>query len=97
MLELNNFFKSPLFSTYQTSGISSGDDIYRDIVKMASKISTTNASYITTETESGLKVIILAPGVQENGSKTIAVDFKDTGISIRYLSHMRLILSSIGA
>ena len=87
MLELNNFFKSPLFSTYETSGISSGDDLYRDIIKMASKISTTNASYITTETDSGLKVVILAPGVQENGSKTIAVDFKDTGISIRYKVH----------
>ena len=48
MLELNNFFRSPLFTTYETSGISSGDDLYRDIIKMASKISTTNASYITT-------------------------------------------------
>ena len=87
MLELNNFFKSPLFSTYQTSGISSGDDLYRDIVKMVSKSPITNVSYITTETDSGLNVIVLAPGVQENGSKTIAVDFKDTGISIRYKVH----------
>lgn len=87
MLELNNFFKSPLFSINQTSGISSRDDLYRDIVKMVSKSSITNVSYITTETDSGFNVIVLAPGVQENGSKTIAVDFKDTGISIRYKVH----------
>ena len=87
MLELNNFFRSPLFTTYETSGISSGDELYRDIIKMASKSPISNASYITTETDSGLKVAILAPGVQENGSKTITVDFKDTGISIRYKVH----------
>ena len=87
MLELNNFFKSPLFSTYQTSSISSGDDLYRDIVKMASKISNTSTSYTITETDSGFNVVLLAPGVQENGSKTITVDFKDTGISVRYKVH----------
>ena len=87
MLELNNFFKSPLFSTYQTSSISSGDDLYSDIVKMASKISNTSTSYTITETDSGFNVVLLAPGVQENGSKTITIDFKDTGISVRYKVH----------
>lgn len=87
MLELNNFFRSPLFTTYETSGISPDYRLYSDIIKMASKSPIVNATYITTETDSGLKVIVLAPGVQENGSKTIAVDFKDTGISIRYKVH----------
>lgn len=87
MLELNNFFKSPLFATYQTSGVSPDYSLYQDLIKMASKAPIKNVSYITTETDSGLKVVVLAPGVQENGSKTIALDFKDTGISIRYKVH----------
>lgn len=87
MLELNNFIKLPLFETLQATDISTSGNLYRDIVKMASKVSSTSTSYITTETGSGLKVVVLAPAVQENGSKTISIDFNDTGILIRYKVH----------
>ncbi|EAI5067702.1 hypothetical protein BJL57_08835 [Campylobacter jejuni] len=41
-------------------------------------------SYLTTETSSGIKVVVLAPGVQEDGSKTIELDFKPDEIVVRY-------------
>ncbi|EAL4082849.1 hypothetical protein DFW61_10975 [Campylobacter coli] len=41
-------------------------------------------SYLTTETSSGIGVVVLAPGVQEDGSKTIELDFKPDEIVVRY-------------
>ncbi|EAJ2432180.1 hypothetical protein CJY16_03350 [Campylobacter coli] len=41
-------------------------------------------SYLTTETSSGIDVVVLAPGVQEDGSKTIELDFKPDEIVVRY-------------
>lgn len=82
MLELSNFLRSPLLDmTFDNKS-------YRDLLKNVSKTietyPSTVTSYLTTETGSGIKVVVLAPGVQEDGSKTIELDFKPDEIVIRY-------------
>lgn len=85
MLELNNFFKSPFLDM---SGISLDNKNLQDLLKNVSKTIETYpasiTSYLTTETSSGIDVVVLAPGVQEDGSKTIELDFKPDEIVVRY-------------
>lgn len=85
MLELNNFFKSPFLDM---PGISLDNKNLQDLLKNVSKTIETYpasiTSYLTTETSSGIDVVVLAPGVQEDGSKTIELDFKPDEIVVRY-------------
>lgn len=88
MLELNNFLRSPFSDILSTSF---DNKSYQDLLKNVSKTIETYpssiTSYLTTETSSGIDVIVLAPGVQEDGSKTIELDFKPDEIVIRYKVH----------
>lgn len=85
MLELNNFFKSPFLDM---PSISLDNKNLQDLLKNVSKTIETYpssiTSYLTTETSSGIDVVVLAPGVQEDGSKTIELDFKPDEIVVRY-------------
>ncbi|EPY8037277.1 hypothetical protein ACXG0S_001857 [Campylobacter coli] len=85
MLELNNFLRSPFSDILSTSF---DNRSYQDLLKNVSKTIETYpssiTSYLTTETSSGIDVVVLAPGVQEDGSKTIELDFKPDEIVVRY-------------
>lgn len=85
MLELNNFLRSPFLDM---PSISFNNKNLQDLLKNVSETMETYpssvTSYLTTETDSGIKVVVLAPGVQENGSKTIELDFKPDEIVVRY-------------
>ncbi|HEH4511408.1 TPA: hypothetical protein SG275_001360 [Campylobacter coli] len=85
MLELNNFLRSPFLDM---PSISFNNKNLQDLLKNVSETMETYpssvTSYLTTETDSGIKVVVLAPGVQENGSKTIELDFKNDEIVVRY-------------
>ncbi|HEG0266477.1 TPA: hypothetical protein SB288_001430 [Campylobacter coli] len=82
MLELNNFLRSPFLE------LPFDNKSYQDLLKNVSKTIETYpssiTSYLTTETSSGIDVVVLAPGVQEDGSKTIELDFKSDEIVVRY-------------
>ncbi|HEF9977363.1 TPA: hypothetical protein SB263_001486 [Campylobacter coli] len=85
MLELNNFLRSPFLDM---PSISLDNKNLQDLLKNVSKTIETYpasiTSYLTTETSSGIDVVVLAPGVQEDGSKTIELDFKPDEIVVRY-------------
>ncbi|MGI7118404.1 hypothetical protein ACNGEM_07375 [Campylobacter coli] len=85
MLELNNFLRSPFLDM---PSISFNNKNLQDLLKNVSETMETYpssvTSYLTTETDSGIEVVVLAPGVQENGSKTIELDFKPDEIVVRY-------------
>lgn len=82
MLELNNFFKSPFLDMPFDNR--SYQDLLKNVSKTIETYPATVTSYLTTETGSGIKVVVLAPGVQEDGSKTIELDFKTDEIVVRY-------------
>lgn len=82
MLELNNFFKSPFLDMPFDNR--SYQDLLKNVSKTIETYPATVTSYLTTETGSGIKVVVLAPGVQEDGSKTIELDFKPDEIVVRY-------------
>lgn len=82
MLELNNFFKSPFLDVPFDNR--SYQDLLKNVSKTIETYPATVTSYLTTETGSGIKVVVLAPGVQEDGSKTIELDFKPDEIVVRY-------------
>ncbi|EDS88589.1 hypothetical protein EHI_093460 [Entamoeba histolytica HM-1:IMSS] len=88
MLELSNFLRS---SFSELPGMPFDNKSYQDLLKNVSKTIETYpssmTSYLTTETSSGIDVVVLAPGVQEDGSKTIELDFKPDEIVIRYKVH----------
>ncbi|ENP7034051.1 hypothetical protein ACEB11_001882 [Campylobacter coli] len=82
MLELNNFLRSPFLD--MTFDNRSYQDLLKNVSKTIETYPATVTSYLTTETGSGIKVVVLAPGVQEDGSKTIELDFKPDEIVVRY-------------
>lgn len=85
MLELSNFLRSPFLGI---PSISFDNKNLQDLLKNVSETMETYpssiTSYLTTETSSGIDVVVLAPGVQEDGSKTIELDFKPDEIVVRY-------------
>lgn len=82
MLELNNFLRSPFLDMPFDNR--SYQDLLKNVSKTIETYPATVTSYLTTETGSGIKVVVLAPGVQEDGSKTIELDFKPDEIVVRY-------------
>lgn len=82
MLELSNFLRSPFLDMPFDNR--SYQDLLKNVSKTIETYPATVTSYLTTETGSGIKVVVLAPGVQEDGSKTIELDFKPDEIVVRY-------------
>lgn len=82
MLELSNFLRSPFLDMPFDNR--SYQDLLKNVSKTIETYPATVTSYLTTETGSGIKVVVLAPGVQEDGSKTIELDFKTDEIVVRY-------------
>lgn len=82
MLELSNFLRSPFLDMPFDNR--SYQDLLKNVSKTIETYPSTVTSYLTTETSSGIKVVVLAPGVQEDGSKTIELDFKPDEIVVRY-------------
>ncbi len=85
MLELNNFLRSPFSDILSTSFNNKNlQDLLKNVSETMETYPSSITSYLTTETSSGIKVVVLAPGVQEDGSKTIELDFKPDEIVVRY-------------
>lgn len=85
MLELNSFLKSPFLEMTRASLNSNNlQDLLKNVSETMETYPSSVTSYLTTETSSGIKVVVLAPGVQEDGSKTIELDFKPEEIVVRY-------------
>lgn len=85
MLELNNFLRSPFSDILSTSFNNKNlQDLLKNVSETMETYPSSITSYLTTETGSGIKVVVLAPGVQEDGSKTIELDFKPDEIIVRY-------------
>lgn len=85
MLELNNFLRSPFSDILSTSFNNKNlQDLLKNVSETMETYPATVTSHLTTETGSGIKVVVLAPGVQEDGSKTIELDFKPDEIVVRY-------------
>lgn len=85
MLELNNFLRSPFLDMPSISLDNKNlQDLLNNVSKTIETYPASITSYLTTETSSGIDVVVLAPGVQEDGSKTIELDFKPDEIVVRY-------------
>lgn len=85
MLELNNFLRSPFSDILSTSFNNKNlQDLLKNVSETMETYPSSITSHLTTETGSGIKVVVLAPGVQEDGSKTIELDFKPDEIVVRY-------------
>lgn len=85
MLELNNFLRSPFSDILSTSFNNKNlQDLLKNVSETMETYPSSVTSHLTTETGSGIKVVVLAPGVQEDGSKTIELDFKPDEIVVRY-------------
>lgn len=85
MLELNNFLRSPFSDILSTSFNNKNlQDLLKNVSETMETYPATVTSHLTTETGSGIKVVVLAPGVREDGSKTIELDFKPDEIVVRY-------------
>ena len=82
MLELNNFLRSPFLDMpFNNKNL---QDLLKNVSETMETYPSSITSYLTTETSSGIDVVVLAPGVQEDGSKTIELDFKPDEIVVRY-------------
>lgn len=85
MLELNNFLRSPFLDMPSMSFNNKNlQDLLKNVSETMETYPSSITSYLTTETSSGIDVVVLAPGVQEDGSKTIELDFKPDEIVVRY-------------